>query len=114
MNVRRGFKRLFLVLAICYYAIGGLLVYSDWTTHTSAQRFELSRCLDAVASKRSYSDVNGNPILVGSDPVSKEGCSKAYPPVNEWPETLALLFFPALLYGVWKVLAWIGWGFRDG
>jgi len=63
----RGLKRLFLVLAICYYLICGLLVYADWTVRTSTRRFELSRCLEATVAKRYY-DVNGNPIVLDPSP----------------------------------------------
>jgi hypothetical protein len=104
MNAGRGFKRLFLVLAICYYAIGGFLIYVDWDTDRSARRYELSKCIE---DGKKYFDVNDNPITSEAD------CNRIHPPVNDWAETLSFLLFPAVLYGIWRILAWVGRGFRD-
>jgi len=79
-----------------------------------------------------YSDVNGNPTVAESEGVryafpedaSKDeivkylkqyhdgNCLKDYPPAREWAEILAFLIFPVLTYALWKVIAWIGRGFR--
>jgi hypothetical protein len=101
MNARRGFQRLFLVLGIFYYLAGGLWLYDRWTNRISAQRFELTRCLDAVRDP-------GDSVLRITD----ADCRENHPPANEWPATISLVIFPALLYGAWRILAWIGRGFK--
>jgi hypothetical protein len=67
MNVRRGLRRLSLVLAIGYYAIGGTFIYFDWDAVRSAQRHELSDCLSA-GPMPNHMDGNGNPIEIPGDP----------------------------------------------
>lgn len=61
MNFRRGLTRLFVVLATCYYAVGGLLVFWDWQN----QRDRLSVCLAAVKSPKPDSENKSNPLAAG-------------------------------------------------
>ncbi len=98
MNFRRGLRRLFLVLGILYYLIGGLWLYNIRASGESYHQFVLSECLDGARTPGSA--------------LTEEGCREAWPPPDHSGETIGMLAFPALMYGAWKVLAWIGSGFR--
>jgi len=104
MNYRRGFQRLVVVLGVCYGVIGGILLGVAWFSAASTQRFELARCLDAVRDPGE----SATRITVAE-------CLEWHPPVYAWPGewlyTIAFILFPALLYGFWRVMAWIGKGF---
>jgi len=122
MNARRGFRRLSIVLAIGYYSIGGILMYLDWDDARSTQRRELSQCLDAAAGKK-YIHLDGTPYQPDPAPspsaikTAEASCRQYHPPVvNTWWDNAALILFitfPVMLYGLWRVLAWIGSGFIE-
>jgi hypothetical protein len=98
MNFHRGFRRLFLVLGILYYLIGGLYLYNIRVNGESYHQFVLSECLEGARTPGS--------------PLTEDGCRKAWPPPDHSGETVGILGFPALLYGGWRILAWIGRGFK--
>src|SRR5580658_3688948 len=128
MNFRRGLRRLFLVLAICYYVIGGAVIFWDW----QYQGIYRSACLSAIEAPLSVRDgiagatndlqaqLQDGTILhfpTGTSPAVVQEvvkrhhdahCLDAYPPAREWTETFAFVLLPALAYAFWKVVAWIG------
>jgi hypothetical protein len=118
MNLRRGFHRLFVVFAVSWYLLGALFLYNAWSDHYSTQKANLDRCLAAVR------DVNGKPLpplpkgyedykLV--DQLTESSCREHWivAPVDERVETAFVLLFPMVLYGMAKILVWIGRGFRQ-
>ena len=99
MNARRGFNRLFLVLLVCYYAIGSLWLYADWTHRVTIRQEELQRCFDAVK----------DPGRSGAR-IEEPECQEFHPALSKWAEAEEVGFFvvvPAVLYGFSGIVAWI-------
>lgn len=110
MNFRRGFKRLFFVLGTIYYLSAALWTYSTWTENVSAHEVNLSRCLETVRYP-----------VPSAVRYTKEDCLKIWPAPSEewhtmtvggWSVVIVIVTLPAILYGLWKLLTWIGRGFR--
>jgi hypothetical protein len=86
MNIRRGFRRIVIVLAIGYVTVGGLWLYGDWNNQKSRREFEYSRCLDAVR------DPGESAIRL-----TQSDCVKYHPVPTESSEITTFLMIPALL-----------------
>lgn len=109
LNFQAGIRRLALVLGICYFVFSGLWVFVV-DSKRSKQQFELARCLDAVCNP-------GTGNLLG--PLKDTDCLTSYPPVSLRSEVIEFffilvipLFLGGALYAIWKVVSWIGRGFR--
>jgi hypothetical protein len=103
MNFRRGFNRLFLVLTIAYYGVGGLSLYFDWGHKIDVYHGDLNRCLDLAR------DAGDARITVAS-------CHQAWKPPSVTTDELVLVSLfvsvPWVLYGLAEIGVWIGEGFH--
>jgi hypothetical protein len=106
MNFRRGFNRLFLVIGALYYLIGGWSIYSGWTERIASRAAALADMCPGGHSKppepSTYFQV-----------YDENTCNLLTTPVKwDWTDTLIYALLPVLLYGAWRILAWIGRGFK--
>jgi hypothetical protein len=106
MNFRRGFHRLFLVLGIVYYLTGGWQMYNNWTQRIADRASALADHCPGGHAKP--------PEPLSLSQVYDEKTCKALTARVEWEWTGPVIFalLPAFLYGIWKVLSWIGRGFK--
>jgi hypothetical protein len=99
MNFRRGFRRLFFVLTILYFLIGGTWLAVIRSNDVDYWQRSLDQCFVGAHET--------------GPPLTEQSCRSAWPyPTFDWGTLVALVLFPVLLYGVWKLLGWIGRGFQ--
>ena len=122
---------MFLVFSVCWYVIGALWIYSAWSEHYAAQdknKRSLDSCLAMVGKPEPRYDVNDRPIpeleslkpppgyVLRQQLITPETCREKWPAVvsdENKQTTFLVLIFPPFVYGIGKVLAWIGRGFRN-
>jgi hypothetical protein len=107
MNYRRGLKRAFLVLGALYYLTIAAWGFMAWTDTASAHESNLSACIDSARHG------------TASDGVTEDDCRRIWPApswrgttAGGWIVVAAILMLPAILHACWKLLAWVGRGFR--
>ena len=89
------------MLALCCFVVGGLWLYRDRENQRTWREFEISRCLEAV---RDPGD--------SATRITEANCLQRYPPSGDRSRVVAFLSLPLSLYGIWKILAFVGRGFR--
>src|ERR1700732_4018973 len=105
MNFRRGFNRLFLVLAVLYYLIGGWTIYHGWAERITSRTWVLTEvCPDGHAKPHE---------ALTFQVYDEKVCKAITAPVEwDWTGTIVFALFPTFLFGTWKLLSWIGRGFK--
>lgn len=108
MNFRRGFKRLFLVRGVLYYLIGGWVIYDQW-----AERIAIRTSVLADVGVCPGGHPKPLELFTFFQVYDEKTCKGLAAPVEwDWTGTLVYALFPAFLYGAWRLLSWIGRGFK--
>lgn len=125
-KVRRGFNRIFIVSAACWYLASIPVLWPLWLGAMQAQRIAQLILADPVADKiRTYTffpdeidtspTTAAGPVFPGPSPMRLDAWQKAMDAAREQrPLALSAFFlvFPGAVYGLWAALLWIRRGVR--
>lgn len=133
INARRGLLRAYVVLSSCFYVWAAFGIYNnEYAAGFSSLNLNRDICRDWVsnASERVPIPFEQVQKYFKGKPITYETCTALWPSfdplsvrglVRRWDTDLSfttafVLLFPPFLYGVlfgvWKVLVWVGRGFR--